>query len=229
LYEAKRILEADMWPQVTMDVLQVVHASFGGMVEAERTALSPTFLSLLPIMQHVTHLQFAIWPGWSWWNGRPKKRANPVPNIRSLRHHRVSGSPDQIYAITTPALVETSEPDKLATAVETVLARLPCVNDVSIDVLMHMYNYANWDLPDKKWEKVRGWLDQPVEKGAGRRWKRVRRQMVAVHFHAPYWLIPFYKKTEVWEEGDTEVPKGETKGKIVKVVEEMTEVGWPFI
>ncbi|KAF2496798.1 hypothetical protein BU16DRAFT_341923 [Lophium mytilinum] len=225
MYEAKKLLETDMWPQITMDVLQHVHASFGGMHVPERTSLSPTFLSLLPIMQHVRQLQFAIWPGWAWWNGPPKKRADPVPSLRSLRFHRVSGSPDQTYETTRPALVETSQPDQLATALEKVLARLPCVDDVSIDVLMHMYNYSNFDLPDKKWERVQGWLDKPVEKGTGRRWKRVRRQMVAVNFSASWWLIPFYKKTEVWEDGDGEVQEGGKKGRIVHVVEEMTEVG----
>jgi hypothetical protein len=223
-----RARETDPWPQVAMDVQVAVRVSYGSFIP-ERTELSPTLLVHLPILQHVRQLQFAIWPGWLWWNGPKEKRATSIlPNISSMRAHRSALSPDQMYERTTPALVQTGEPDALGVAVETVLARLPCVQDVEIDVFMHLADYWNWDLPDRRWVRAKGWLDAPVEKGAGRRWKRVKRQLMVLNFSSPCMQIPIFTKTEMWKRDEVEV-EGEVKGRLVNVVEEIIDVRLSFV
>lgn len=112
--------------------VQRQHLGFAGYFMPTRSELSPRFHALLPLVEKARKVKIIILAGYDWWSGS-------VPQ-----------SPDSTQL--NPASI----------AIGKILERLPAVEELRVDVLMHAADMARWDLPYPKWGKVLPWLHGPV-------------------------------------------------------------------
>ncbi|KAF2194787.1 hypothetical protein K469DRAFT_547510 [Zopfia rhizophila CBS 207.26] len=188
--------------RITMEILRPIRGAMGFYVPT-RDELSPRFMALLLLLRQIKRVKFIIWGGWDWWRG-PKETLTPKAE----------------FSATQP---ESTKPDQLSVAVDRVLRHLPLVEDVSIDVLMHVSDYWNWDLPEVRWEGIQGWLDGRIYPNDERKLKRVYRRLIACNPAAPARFLTFYRKLEVWEDNGRS-----GTGRLVHISEGTAEVSVLF-
>ncbi|KAF2827779.1 hypothetical protein CC86DRAFT_369031 [Ophiobolus disseminans] len=145
-------------PRITLEAKRPQRGKFGYAIPV-RDTLSPRFTALLPLLQNTKILRIVVWPGFEWWSGaRPgatsgRKGVDPI----------------------APAAL-----DAVSYALGAVLAQLPRVEDVEVDVLAHVGDFSRWDLPDEKWVPVQYWLDSPISPQGENRLQRVTRRLSGV-------------------------------------------------
>ncbi|KAF2120143.1 hypothetical protein BDV96DRAFT_464652, partial [Lophiotrema nucula] len=131
----------------TLEIERATRGAFG-FYKAVRDTLSPRFLGLLPVLGPVKKIKFTVWVGFEWWSLPRQSRGRTV-----------------------------GKPNALFVAVEEVLKYLPLVEEIQVDVLMHVADYWNWDMADEHKDGVQAWLDHSVCNNQAGRIKRVYRRL----------------------------------------------------
>jgi len=134
----------------------------------------------------------------------------------------------------TPRTVRNRERDTLGVVLGKVLGCLSGVEEVEVEVRMLVWDYWNWDLPVRRWERVGGWLGGSVVgegdgdgdgDGGQRRWRRVERRLVVCETTEEGGKqVVFFRKEEVWGGGGREGDGNGGNGAEVLVTEETAEV-----
>lgn len=197
-----------------------------------RTALSPRFHTLLPLLTLSKRLRFTIWAGWAWWDGPPLTRTSPLPSSGARRVARRVSCNETDCVEVTPRTVRSRERDTLGVVLGKVLGCLSGVEEVEVEVRMLVWDYWNWDLPVRRWERVEGWLGGSVVgdgdgdgDGGQRRWRRVERRLVVCEAAEEGGKqVVFFRKEEVWGGKGREGDGNGGKGAEVLVTEETAEV-----
>ena len=199
-----------------------------------RTALSPRFHALLPLLTLPKRLRFTIWAGWAWWDGPPLTRTSPPPSSGARRVARRVSCDETDCVEVTPRTVRNRERDTLGVVLGKVLGCLSGVEEVEVEVRMLVWDYWNWDLPVRRWERVGGWLGGSVVgegdgdgdgDGGQRRWRRVERRLVVCETTEEGGKqVVFFRKEEVWGGGGREGDGNGGNGAEVLVTEETAEV-----
>tara|TARA_R110002003_G_scaffold244_6_gene17467 strand:- start:14715 stop:15725 length:1011 start_codon:yes stop_codon:yes gene_type:complete len=200
--EAERLHDAGI--RITLEAARPQRGRFGYAIPA-REDLSPRFLALLPLMQRARKVRLVVWPGFDWWNGA-RPRAPKLENGRA----RIDDS--------APA-----QPDAVSFAIGKVLACLPDVEELCIDVLVHVGELSRWDLPDAKWAKVQYWLDAGVGREGGGRVGRVGRRLAGVWNSR---LVEAFYEQEERRVGESGVWRVKRKGDMRTVSDVSTAWVW---
>lgn len=215
--------------QITMEICRPIRSNLGSIIPI-RDTLSPCFLTLAPIiLSKVKRVRFVVWAGWMWWSG-PQRRPAELQLARRIRSTHCL-TPDQMdetaYASSMAKFVEPNEPDPLTDTLDAVLEHLPLVDTVEVVAPLHVSDYWNWDLPQKKWKGVEGWLESPICESGKRRWKSVQRSLVVCQPPTESLQLVFYRKTEVWERDSTDPDNA--MGREVRITEKTAEIPdeWP--
>jgi hypothetical protein len=196
-----------------------VRGPFGPYTPA-RTALSPRFHALLPLLTLPKRLRFTIWAGWTWWDGPPLTRTSPPLSSGARRVARRVSCDETDCVEVTPRTVRERERDTLGVVLGKVLGCLSGVEEVEVEVRILVWDYCNWDLPVRRWERVEGWLGGSVVgegdgDGGRRRWRRVERRLVAYDtMEEGGKKVVFFRKEEIWGGG----------GRVGDVTEETAKV-----
>lgn len=146
--------------RITIEVQRQQRGNMGYFVPI-RDELSPRFLALLPLMNTTRKLRLVIWPGFDWWNGSIAQKTRRTDNPKI--HTSLPPSPPVI--------------DAASFAIERILEYLPAVEELTLDVLIHVSDAGRWDLPDNKWEQVQPWLDGSISTKGGKALKKVVRKL----------------------------------------------------
>jgi hypothetical protein len=172
--------------RITLEAGRAQRGNFG-YFQPIREELSPRFLALLPLIEKAKRLRLVVWPGYDWWNGQ-RPRAMTRVNGR-LRHVGSSNGDSQSV-----------HPDVVSFAIGKVLERLPAVEELSLDVLVHVSEVAQWDLPDQKWDNIQYWLDGPVARTCRPTVRKVVRRLTTVW--TPKLTEAFYTQEEIRSDGE---------------------------
>lgn len=130
--------------RITLEAQRAQRGKFGYFTPV-RDTLSPRFLALLPLLSGAKSLRLVIWPGFDWWNGS-RPRAMKIENGRA----RVDETG------------KAENPDAVSYAIGKVLEMLPGVEEVRIEILVHVGALSQWDLPSPPWTNIQYWLDSPI-------------------------------------------------------------------
>ncbi|KAF2466331.1 uncharacterized protein BDR25DRAFT_237443 [Lindgomyces ingoldianus] len=159
--------------RITVEILVLIRGSMGSYIPS-RDKPSPRFLAMLPLLRHLKKVKFLVWGGWDFWFGPPKRRPG------SGRHQKALPSVEQ---------------NPLSIALKTLMSYLPNVEEVNIDLLMHIRDYWNLDLPDIKWAGIEGWLLEPIYQASNVHLRKVHRRLMACN--ADNQSATFYHKLEI--------------------------------
>jgi hypothetical protein len=191
--EAERACD-DGTLRITLEIQRSLRGPHGYYIPV-RDELSPRFFALLPLMHKARKLRLTLWPGYDWWNGGPQPFYDKRGNARS--------NPSEAAKLNTASV-----------AISKVLAQLPHIEELIVDVLMQAEDGGRWDLPDRKWEKLQLWLDSPITPNVGQALKKINRNFTG------FWKVtepePFYVQHEV-RQGSGKTWKVESKGDMVTV------------
>jgi hypothetical protein len=152
--------------RITLEAGRAQRGNFG-YFQPVREELSPRFLALLPLMEKAKRLRLVVWPGYDWWNGQ---RPRAVRRVNGHLRHVDSSNGDS----------QPVQQDVVSFAIGKILEQLPAVEELSLDVLVHVSDIAQWDLPDQKWKNIQYWLDGPVARGYRPTVRKVVRRLTAV-------------------------------------------------
>lgn len=190
--------------RITLEIQRAIRGTMGYHVP-KREDLSPRFMALLPLLRRLKKLKLTVWAGYSWWEGPVERRFIGIEVRPTARFKRTS--PDQDDKLQEPTQWKEeaacySKPDNaLSTAIDAILKNLPLIEEVNVDILMHVSDYFNWDLPDVKWEGVQSWLDGPVCSNTGDGLKRVYRRFVVLDPGPPTKSATFLRQLESRQKG----------------------------
>jgi len=201
--------------RITLEILRAFRGTMGFFVPV-RDVPSPHFMALLPLLSRVKRMKFTVWAGYDWWSGNSTRPIVSVDRARELKARRnvlkaKRTWSDQTDVIQSPTVQreeatdasQAPRPNHLATAIDKLLDHLPVLEELHVDVLLHVIDFTNWDLPeDIKWEGIRGWLDGPVSPSAEGRLKKVQRRLVVAHPGPPTLSGTFLRQREVWRDGE---------------------------
>ncbi|KAF2660082.1 hypothetical protein K491DRAFT_109426 [Lophiostoma macrostomum CBS 122681] len=182
--------------RITLEIQRLIRGVMGGYMPARDTP-SPLFISLVPVFSRLKKIKFLAWSAWSWWTG-PPKRLNKMGQQRARL-----GQTDDSKDPQVPQAGETStiagkpcKPDDLSLAIETLLEYLPLVEEIHIDLLMHEYDYWNWDLPEDRWVGIQQWLDSPISPPKRGVPLKVYRRLLSCEANTPARAAIFYHQLE---------------------------------
>jgi hypothetical protein len=178
--------------RITLEIQRLIRGVMGGYMPARDTA-SPQFIALVPVFSRLKKIKFLAWSAWTWWSG-PPKQSHKVGQRARLRELHSSEKSQEGEASTTAE--KPCKPDDLSFAIETLLQYLPQVEEVDIDLLMHEYDYWNWDLPEDRWEGIQHWLYSPITPPNGRTLKKVYRRLLSCEPNTPARAAIFYHQLE---------------------------------
>jgi hypothetical protein len=195
--------------RITLEILRSFRGAMGSFVPV-REDLSPHFMALLPLLGRIKKMKLAVWAGYDWWSGNSTRPIVNVDRVRRLvRYKRTWSDQTDVPPPDVPPIGDDtnitgpSRPDHLATAIDKLLHHLPLLEELSVDVLLHIVDFASWDLPEEiKWEGIRAWLDGPVSPLEGGRLKKVQRRLLVVHLSSPMEWGTFLRQSEVRREGE---------------------------
>ncbi|KAH8728065.1 hypothetical protein GQ44DRAFT_757497 [Phaeosphaeriaceae sp. PMI808] len=89
----------------------------------------------------------------------------------------------------------THNEDDVSIAIAKVLKHLPAIEELDIDILVHVRDLSIWNLPGAKWKNVQYWLDGQVVREGGQALKKVNRALAGVW--NPKLIEPFYEQQEI--------------------------------
>lgn len=187
--------------RLTLEIMRVIRGNMGAYMPAHELP-SPRFMSLLPLMSRLKKIKLIVWADWSWWKGPEKRMNRPSfawPEARSKRttsdrtDELAPGKDDQPVTASEPP----PKPNVLSVAVNSILPHLPALEELRIDVLMHVSDYWNWDLPDNRAEGIQDWLDDPVILPNGKPPMKVYKRLLACEPSTSAAI--FYHKLEEWD------------------------------
>jgi hypothetical protein len=103
---------------------------------------------------------------------------------------------DMVKTLQFVATTSKQRENPLANAIAGMMAYLPEVEEVQINVLLHAAEYWNWDLPDNRWEGLQPWLEGPAFPSVGPNIKKVVRKFNVGNPQAPQYFATFYHQIE---------------------------------
>lgn len=171
--------------RLTLEVQRPRRNAFGFSVPP-REDLSPRFLALLPLMKDARKAKLVVWAGLDWWNGPPQ--VSPLELWRQRKALLKSTGADQIAQNQQQRIAADSanggknapKLDAVTIAVGKLLAQLPAVEELDLNIFIATGDLFRWDLPDVKWEKIQPWLDAPISKTVGEHLRKVTTSLTSV-------------------------------------------------
>ncbi|KAF2266416.1 hypothetical protein CC78DRAFT_566809 [Lojkania enalia] len=213
--------------RITLEMQRPIRGSMGAYVPIRDTP-SPRLVSMAPLLGRLRKIKFVVWGSWEWWNP-----VSPEIIVQRLKKAKLRAKAKKIQAASAqgadasaqslqdddgaPALE--SRVDPLFVAIGLLMKHFPLVEDISVDVLIHMSDLRTWDLPDVSYEGIRPWLDGPIYPPDGRRLKKAYRRLMVYESFGSSRLSVFYHKLEKWEEN-----KGQSKNRVIHVSEGSSEI-----
>lgn len=202
----ERAHDEDM-ARITLEVCRGYRGTMGFYMP-ERRDPSPRFLGLVPLLGRLKMIKFTVWAGFDWWSDKGPWRGPGA--IRTITARLRRTWPDQDDTILEPSRVEydpniVSLPqpeDKLFVAIGVLLQHLPLVEEVRIDVLMHLMDFVMWDFSDTQWKGIQGWLDGPVCRPDKGQLKKVSRRLMLVNPTPPIPSACMLRQVETRGEGE---------------------------
>lgn len=204
--------------RVTVEILRVFRGTMGFYVP-ERKEPSPRFIGLAPLLGRLKKIKFIVWAGFDWWSGASTRPIVNAARTRTKKAILKRMQSDQDDVIEQPSQWEEDDaasqsaprPNQVTTAINTLLPYLPLVEEVHVDVLWHVMDFWNWDLPEDKLAGIRGWLDSPLCSTTEHKLKKVHRRIVV--FHPPDKSKTLLRQVELRqdEEGSVCVQRGTNK------------------
>lgn len=191
--------------RLTLEMARPYRTNMGAYIPNRETP-SPRFLALVPLLSRVKKVKFVVWGAYDWWKG-PIVRYIRVPKSERPLVKRTSA--DETDSVLSRRKIDTSiqaqaleeKPNLLSVAIDGILQHMPMVEEVDVDALISPGDYWNWDLPEKRWEGLRGWLDVTICRPDGRKMSRVYRRLIYCESTPPARGATFYHQLETLGNG----------------------------
>ncbi|KAF2735671.1 hypothetical protein EJ04DRAFT_190916 [Polyplosphaeria fusca] len=196
--QVAEIFQDDGCARFTLEIQRVLRTSFGSFTP-DRVEPSPRFLALNPFLSRLKRVRFTVWGSWDWFKGQSAPHITRGLWEKSRFRRSLPSQTDEVHANKPQASnPQQLEPNPLSVAMAGLMAHLPLVEEIHINILMHAADYWNWDLPENRQEGIRPWLEGPAFPLLGPSVKKVYRKLTVGNPMEPQYSAIYYHKLETY-------------------------------